>query len=190
MQSVPALLQQSPNWIQMERCPEKMIQPQQETDTYTGDGPEIKSITRNTADLIQLFKAVWNYRGGLCTILPFLSQHTKLHEKAPNHSRQEKHSWLKRSYRAGKLTGIHLPVNALVWKMMILPSVSSVSTERASGITKAGQWTGNLSRRQRTVFLREPQQQEKNVQHQNTRERKAGVTCYKFKCLKLLRVLS
>lgn len=60
-----------------------------------------------------------------------------------------------------------------VWKMIILPSVSSISTEHASGITKAGQWTGNLSRRQRIVFLREPQQQEKNVQHQNTRERKA-----------------
>lgn len=64
----------------------------QETDTYAGYGPEIKSVTSNTADLIQLFKAVWNYGGGLCTILPFLSQHTKLCEKVPNHSGQEKHS--------------------------------------------------------------------------------------------------
>lgn len=44
-----------------------------------------------------------------------------------------------RSYGAGKLTEIHLPVNALVWKIMILPSVLSISTERASGITKAEQ---------------------------------------------------
>lgn len=63
----------NPNRIQMERFSEKMIQQQQETDTYTGDGPEIKSITSSTADLIQLFEAVWNYGGGLSTILPFLS---------------------------------------------------------------------------------------------------------------------
>lgn len=68
-------------------------------------------------------------------------QHTEPHEKAPNRSRQENipASTEKKSYGAGKLTGIHLPVNALVWKMMILPSVLSISTERASGITKAGQ---------------------------------------------------
>lgn len=139
----------NPNWIQIERLPEKMIQRQQETDTYTGDGPEIKSITSNTADLIQLFKAVWNHGGGLCTILPLLSSTQNLMKKSQI-AADEKNtpaSTEKRSYGAGKLTGIHLPVNALVWKMMILPSVLSISTERASGITKAGQWTGNLSRR-------------------------------------------
>lgn len=76
-----------------------MIQQQQETDTYTGDGPETKSITSNTADLTQLFKAVWNYRGGLRTILPFLFEHTKPHEKVSNHNRQEKHSCLNRKQK-------------------------------------------------------------------------------------------
>lgn len=148
------VLTENPNWIQIERFPEKMIQWQQETDTYTGDGPEIKSITSNTADLIQLFKAVWNNRGGLCTILPLLSSTQNFMKKSQITADKKNTPASKenRSYRAGKLTGIHLPVNALVWKMMILPSVLSISTERASGITKAGQWTGNLSRRQRTVF--------------------------------------
>lgn len=139
----------NPNWIQIERLPEKMIQRQQETDTYTGDGPEIKSITSNTADLIQLFKAVWNHGGGLCTIVPLLSSTQNLMKKSQiaADKKNTPASTENRSYGAGKLTGIHLPVNALVWKMMILPSVLSISTERASGITKAGQWTGNLSRR-------------------------------------------
>lgn len=145
------VLTENPNWIQIERFPEKMIQWQQETDTYTGDGPEIKSITSNTADLIQLFKAVWNDGG---RFVPLLSSTQNFMKKSQITADKKNTPASKenRSYGAGKLTGIHLPVNALVWKMMILPSVLSISTERASGITKAGQWTGNLSRRQRTVF--------------------------------------
>lgn len=46
--------------------------------------------------------------------------------------------------------------------------------------------------RQKTVFLREPQQQEKNVQHQNTRERKAESHMLEVQVLsyKVIRVLS
>lgn len=145
------VLTENPNWIQIERFPEKMIQWQQETDTYTGDGPEIKSITSNTADLIQLFKAVWNDGGRFVSLLSSTQNFMKKSQITAD-KKNTPASKENRSYGAGKLTGIHLPVNALVWKMMILPSVLSISTERASGITKAGQWTGNLSRRQRTVF--------------------------------------
>jgi len=69
---------------------------------------------------------------------------------------------------------------------MILPSVFSISTKCASGITQAGQGATNPSTRQRIVFLREPLQQEKNVHHHNTREKKRlKVTCWKSKCLVL-----
>lgn len=178
----------------MEKCPEKMSQWQQETDTYTGDGPEIKSTLATQLiwySFLRLCKTTVEVYASSSSSSPN-TQNSMTKSQTTADKKNTLASTENRSCGAGKLTGIHLPVNALVWKMMILPSALSISTERASGITKAEQWTGNLNRRQRTVFLGKPQQQEKNVQHQNTRESKAESHMPEVQILryKVIRVLS